>query len=121
MGFIREAGWPIYPIMLFGAGALLAAVRHALVPQRSLVPLIVGLCVATLTMGVLGTALGVQHSVIGLVDADPSLRWLLMVGMKEAMCCLDVSLLFVLVAALAGMTGSYRMATRIEHIAQRNA
>ncbi len=121
MGFIREAGWPIFPIMIFGAGALAAGIRHALVPQRSLVPMVLGLCVATAVMGLLGTALGVQHSIGGITDADPKYRWLVLVGLRESLNCFDGAFAFILPAALAAMTGSYRMATRIEAIAQRNA
>jgi len=121
MSFIREAGWPIFPIMILGACALASALRHALLPQRSLVPLTVGLCAATLVMGVLGTALGVQHSIHGIIDADPGIRWYVLLGLRESLNCLDGALLFILPALLAGLTGSYRMATRIEAIAQRNA
>ena len=118
--FIREAGWPIYPVLALGLSGIAVAVRHALVPQRSLRPLAGGLLAAAVIMGLLGFVVGYQHSVRGIEDGSPDVRWLVLVGSREALNCLVGGLSCALVGALALTVGSYKMARRLEEVARRD-
>lgn len=62
MDFIHEAGWPIFPVMACGLGALTLSLGFAHHPTKSMGALIRNLCAATLLLGVLGTVLGLKHS-----------------------------------------------------------
>ncbi len=113
---LREAGWPIYPVLLLGLSAAAVGIRHALEPQRSLVPLLVGLVAATVIMGGLGTALGVQCSASAIRQIDPTQRWIFVMGLSEALNNLTVALVLALTAALGGAFGSHKLARRLEAI-----
>lgn len=116
MEFIRLAGWPAYPIVALGLVTLLLAIRHAAIPQRSLVPLLVGAGTATVLFGLLGSVLGLQRSIeyIGQLPAEE--RWIWLVGWREALCCVDLALVPTVLAALLAGVGSWRMAKRVEAI-----
>jgi hypothetical protein len=98
LNFVREAGWPIYPVLLLGALSLVQSLRVALGGRRELVADVVGLLVATLAMGALGTFLGLQRACEVVPDIDD--KWLWLIGLKEALYNLDVALVFVVVGAL---------------------
>ena len=109
---IHEAGWPAYPIIVLALSCLFISLRHALIPQRSLVPLIVGTGVAALLFGALGTCLGLQHAASGLLALPADERWIVFVGLKEALNDLDLALFPTLAAALLTGIGSWRLALR---------
>jgi hypothetical protein len=112
--FVNEAGWPIYPIMAFGISGLILSLRHARAPERRLMPLVLGLCVATAIMGVLGTVLGLQHSIRGVSRGVPEERWIIftLLGLREALNCFVGTMILVLPATLAAMLGAYRQRQR---------
>jgi hypothetical protein len=118
---IREAGWPIFPVMIFGFSALAVSLRHALLPQRSLMPLFLSFAAATLVMGALGTALGVQQSARHIGDVPPEQRYIFLIGLKESLNCAAGALLIMLPACLAAGIGSHRMAKRLEAIVSKSA
>ena len=118
--FLREAGWPIYPVLGLGLSGLVLSLRYSLFPQRSLRSLTLGLLAATLVMGVLGMLLGMQHAAEGLPEAPPDMKWIFALGFKEAANCLDGALLCVLPASLALGVGSWKMGKRLEEIATRS-
>lgn len=118
---IREAGWPIYPIMIFGFCALAASMRHALMPQRSLMPLFLSFAAAKLVMGALGTALGVQQSARHIGEVPPEQRYVFLIGLSESLNCAAGALLLILPASLAAGIGSHRMAKRLEAIVAKSA
>ena len=119
--FIRLAGWPIYPILALGLGCFAVSVRHAIVPQRSLVPLGVALGLATFFFGVLGTVLGVQITIEGISHVEPERRWIFLIGLSESLCCLKGALLCLLPATLAAGVGAWKMSRRLEEIATRSS
>src|SRR5689334_2336130 len=108
MDMLREAGWPIYPVLLLGTCSLLTAIRYARDPRRDLMPLVVGLGLATTLMGLLGTVLGLDVTVRGLVDLPPEERWIFLIGLKESLHNLSVALAFTLATALTTTVGSRR-------------
>lgn len=107
---IREAGWPVYFVIAFGAAALVCAVRHAMAPRRGQMPAIVGFAVLTLLWGAFGTAVGLQHSISGIPDADPAERWIVWVGLREALNNFSLALLIDIGVALAATVGARRLA-----------
>src|SRR5689334_19398866 len=108
LNVMREGGWPMFPTMALGLAALVLSLRHALVPQRSLVPLVLGLGGAALMMGLFGTVVGVQTSAEGIRDAPPEMRWIFLIGLKESLHNLGVGALAATVAAGLCGVGSWR-------------
>jgi hypothetical protein len=117
--FLREAGWPIYPILALGLSGLVLSLRYSLFPQRSLRSLTLGLLAATVVMGVLGMVLGLQHSAEAIPGAPPDMKWIFLIGFKEAANCLDGALLCVLPASLAMGVGSWKIGKRLEEMSIR--
>jgi len=118
--FLREAGWPIYPILMVGLSGLLLSLRYSLFPQRSLRSLTLGLLSATVVMGLLGTVLGVQKSAECLPDVAPDMKWIFFLGLREASNCFVGALTILLPASLAVGVGSWRMGKRQEEISTRS-
>jgi hypothetical protein len=109
MDIIREAGWPIYPVLLLGTLAVLTSLGHPREPRREKVPLCIGLIAATVLMGLWGTALGIEPTVRGMRDLPPEQKWMFFEGLRETLNNLDVSLLFAIVATLLSAFGSQRL------------
>jgi hypothetical protein len=114
MEFIREAGWGIYPVFLFGAFALTIALRHALRPAREFVPGIVGSSLVTLLAGVLGTVTGLQHAVEFIGRLPPDRRWIFLIGLREALNNVVAAFTIVVLVSILAAVGSYRLARRVE-------
>lgn len=108
MDFIREAGWPVYPVLALGLTALFLSLRHASAPQKGLLTLIVGFGVAGLLMGLLGTALGIDVTVEGITRIEPERRWIFLIGLKESMRNIELALLLGVPTALLATVGAYR-------------
>jgi hypothetical protein len=106
MDVIREAGWPIFPILAFGLASLVAGWRYARSGRRELVPLVVGLGAATLLLGIIGTALGVQLSASHIGQVPPADRWIFLIGLKESLHNLTVAATFALGDVVLLMTGA---------------
>lgn len=109
--FIREAGWGIWPVMFFGLLGLVVATRHAIAPSRERMPLIIGLALATVLMGVLGAVTGVQVSASGYAVAEMSSR-LFLVGLRESLNNMVGALLFATVHTLIGTYGTHKLVRR---------
>jgi phosphotransferase system glucose/maltose/N-acetylglucosamine-specific IIC component len=106
--FMREAGWPIYPILGFGLAALVMAMSHARRPRESTAQLIRGLGLVTLLIGVLGTILGLQHSIHFIDPLPPDQRWIVFTGLREALNCTVGSLLLLFPTLLLYTAGAVR-------------
>ncbi len=119
MVFIREGGWPMYPILALALGGLALSLRYAFFPQRSLRALTISLIVSTVVMGLLGTVLGIQHSAEAIPDVDREMRWIFIIGLREASNCVVAALALSLPACLAVGIGSWRISKRVEEIAHR--
>lgn len=117
MDFVREGGWPMYPVLACGLAAIVLAARHALWPQRSLRPLVVGLAAAAVAWGLAGTVMGVIHSIGGLDDVGGELKYALFLkGLREALNCAGAGLLAAALVAVPAAVGSWRMARREEAV-----
>jgi len=104
---IQEAGWPIFPILGFGASTVVLSIRYALAPRRGRLSAIVGLSVLTLLLGVLGTSLGLMKAIEGVAN-NPDSRWLVMVGLKEALNNLVIALLLIAASTVLASAGASR-------------
>ena len=112
--YMYEAGWGIYPVLLFGAVALALALAHAVRPRRSRYPLVVGFSAATVLAGFLGTLTGVQNSVLYVSKVVESERWLFLVGLRESLNNMVAAFVIVTVACLLVTVGSFRSEKRQE-------
>src|SRR5579871_6358709 len=110
--FFLEGGWPMYPITVLGAIAVVSSVRHARAPGRDGLAHLIGFGVATVLMGVFGTGLGLQVAARAVFQAPPDMRHLIFAGFAEAMNCADLALLLALVATLIATAGHRRKLTR---------
>lgn len=108
--FIREAGWGIYPVILFGAISLAVALRYALLPKRELLPLVIGFSVATIIAGALGTTTGLQATANYVAQTASTDRWLFVVGLRESLNNMDAALFVATLDALLATIGAYRFA-----------
>jgi hypothetical protein len=106
---IREAGWPVYFVIAFGAAALVSALRHAAAPERGQLGSIIGFGAVTLLWGALGTALGLQHAISGIPDVEPDQRWIVWVGLREALNNFSLALFIDVAVALLATVGARRL------------
>ena len=105
--FVRDAGFGIYPVLLFGIVGLFVALRYAGTPSRDRLPLLIGLAVATVLMGVLGAVVGVQTSAQAMSSEVPMRIFLF--GVRESLNNVVAALLFATLHTLVGTYGTYRL------------
>lgn len=110
LDFIKEAGWGIYPILAFGLTMLGIALWHALAPAARRITLVLGFGAATLLSGVLGTVVGLQHSVLHIRNLPADDRWVFLIGLRESLNCMVAALMLTIFAGLLATYGSYRRA-----------
>lgn len=110
--FITEGGWGMYPVLVFGGVNVVLAVRHARAARAGDVPLLVGVGVATLMLGVLGTITGVQASA-RYIDATPD-KWLFLMGLRESLNVMVAALVSTTAATLLATYGAVKHARRGE-------
>ena len=109
MRYVLEAGWPAYLVIGYGLASLWFALRHALMPQRNLPSLIVGLGAASVLMAVLGTALGIDATIDGTMRVPPDERWIALVGLKESLRNIEISLVLAVPTVLLATVGTFRL------------
>lgn len=106
--FYREAGILAFPITFLGGAALwfsIASARSGRSDQRALA---VGLNVATVILGVLGATLGFQLALSFLKTLSPEKRYIIGIGLREALNDLVLSLALVLASTLILTWRAYR-------------
>jgi hypothetical protein len=96
--FIREAGWGIFPVLGFGLCTLAASLRFARGQSADLLRLSAALSFLTLSAGALGTFTGLQAAA-RYVEAH-EVKWLFVVGLREALNNLVAALVLVMLAWL---------------------
>lgn len=115
----QEGGWGMWPISLFGLLALGLALRHAIAPKPTLLPLILGLGTATLFAGLLGVTMGIITTIHYAVDGAKhhphlDLPRLVLLGTAESLQNVMLALIFAVMIALASGIGSYRARDRFD-------
>ncbi len=106
---IHEAGWGIWPVLVFGSISLGLALHHAIRPRRSLMTLVVGFSVATGLAGCLGSLTGIQNTVKNTTD-----YMVFFVGLRESLHNMVAAFVIITVACLLVTAGSYRLQRRRE-------
>lgn len=112
--FMMEAGWGIYPVLLFGGAALILALTYAARPRRSRYALVVGFSTATVLAGFLGALTGVQNTVLYVSKVVESERWLFLVGLRESLNNMVAAFVIVTFSCLLVTVGSFRGQRREE-------
>jgi hypothetical protein len=108
MNLIAEAGWPVWIVIACGTLTLVQALRYRAGAAAG--GEFAGAVAATLLFGILGTAYGCQLA-FGAIRELPNPaaeHWIAFVGVKEALCNLDVACFFGISAALVGTVGRRR-------------
>jgi len=108
----RDGGWGMYPTLFFGAILLAVAVRYAAVPERRLVPLLVGLGTLTMAVSALGFVSGVIVTCRVVGASTERLRdgtTLAIVGFGESLNNIAFALVFIVLGALAASYGAFRL------------
>ncbi|HEX6839367.1 MAG TPA: hypothetical protein VF334_22475 [Polyangia bacterium] len=110
MNLIHEAGFPVWFVLASGTFALVQAVRWRAGSADGAA--VLGAVAATLLCGVLGTAWGAQLAFSGMRELpDPAQQgWIAWIGVKEALCNLDVACAFGIAASLVATVGRRRSA-----------
>jgi hypothetical protein len=106
--YLHEAGWPIYPVLLFGFTSLLFAIRYARAPQSEVLALVASLGLASLAMGAFGTVVGLQHAIEYIRELPAERRWIVIVGLREALCNMAPALAFVVIDLVCVTSGLLR-------------
>ena len=105
---IHEAGWPVFPILGVGLSALVLALGYVRRPLESTAGLIRNLSVVTLLLGVLGTAVGLQHSILYIDGLPVDQRWIVWTGLRETLNNLNFALVLMVPTWLLYAAGSFR-------------
>jgi len=110
----REGGWGMFPTLAFGILLLGVAVKYAVAPERRFVPLLFGLGILTLASGALGFVTGLITTCTaiggGRFNDLPDLR-ISIVGFGESLNDFAFALIFLVLAAMAGSFGAWRLAS----------
>ena len=97
-----------YLIVPIGALSLLLAVLYLRNRRRDTFALTVGVSITNLLLGVLAFVSGAHRALGPVGRLDASDRWLVTMGISEALSCLIISLVFAVVASALLTVGAYR-------------
>jgi hypothetical protein len=106
--FIVDGGIGIYPVIVFGLMAIALAARYAAAPKKGDLALLVGVGVATLLLGSLGTVIGIQASARYITEAPD--KWLFLVGLKESLNVMVTALVATTFEVLIATYGALKLA-----------
>ena len=110
MEAFRNGGWPMYPVLLSGTLLVAAAARYALRPLGEQQRLLRGLSLCTLLWGVLGTTLGLIHTLMGVAPLLPDKAYLVLIGLGESLNNLAFALILIVLATMIRVWGDLRAA-----------
>ena len=88
------------------AAACLGLAAGAMLVLASLVR---NLSVLTLLMGMLGTVLGLQHTVRHVEQVEPGMRWIFVVGLRETLNNFDAAMLILIPTMLCYTAAMFRL------------
>jgi hypothetical protein len=106
----QEGGWGMWPTLVLGTLALALALRHALFPKSSLMPLIIGVGTASLFSGFLGVTMGFISTLryVAKVPANEQIP-IVFVGVSESLFNVILAFVLAVLIALATGVGSWRV------------
>lgn len=119
MGLVQcfvAGGWPMYPIVILGLGLVFASVLLVKKATPQVARLVSELRYTTLVIGVLGTTLGMIHSLMSLpsLPADQPFVNYALLGLGESLNCLSAALTMIGFSALVTTAGALRTAPEPE-------
>jgi hypothetical protein len=100
LDFIREAGWGIFPVLIFGSLSLGVSVQYVRTRRRDVLALLCALSVLTLLAGALGTVTGLQTSARYIGNVAFEEKWIFLVGLRESLNNATAALIIVAVDAM---------------------
>jgi hypothetical protein len=98
--FIREAGWGIFPVLIFGTLSLGVAIQYVRTRRTNVLALLCALSVLTLLAGALGTVTGLQTSARYIGDVALNEKWIFLVGLRESLNNATAALVIVAIDAM---------------------
>jgi hypothetical protein len=98
--FIREAGWGIFPVLIFGTLSLGVSIQYVRTRRTSVLSLLCALSVLTLLAGALGTVTGLSVSARYIVDVAVDEKWIFLVGLRESLNNATAALSIVAIDAM---------------------
>ena len=108
MDILKEAGWPVWFVLILGSWSMVQAVRWRL--GMASAGELVGAVAATIFCGILATAWGAQLSFGGLRQLPDPVQegWIAWIGVKESLYNLDLAAGFGIAASLVATVGRRR-------------
>jgi hypothetical protein len=110
----QDGGYGMWPTLLFGIIFLAAAAAYARAPRQKLVPLLVALGTLTFSAGLLGFVTGMITTARALVrepDLPPIVAFF---GAGEALNCVGLALITIVLAVMAISYGAWKIAREPE-------
>lgn len=105
----HAGGWPMFPILLFGALLIAASARYGRSPEARHLQLVRELRLVTLGSGVLGSILGVVHSLASLHMVPGEARSTVFAkGVSESINDVSSAILWVILAGIVTAVGAFR-------------
>jgi hypothetical protein len=106
----RAGGWPMYPILVLGVALFVASARYAKQPSAGRLRFTKDLRYSTLIIGILGTTLGLIHTLMGLSALPPDANYVnyALLGTGESLNCIGFALHWLGWSALITMVGGVR-------------
>lgn len=108
MEMLHEGGFAIWMVLATGAVTTVLGARFAVRARREDLSLVVACIAATLLVGCLGTAVGVQVSAAHVGEVADDRGWIFLLGAREALHNIVLALGFALVSTLALALGLAR-------------
>jgi mannose/fructose/N-acetylgalactosamine-specific phosphotransferase system component IID len=106
LDFIRSAGFPIYPVLVFGLGALALAAMELKEGLGHRVRPAAWLMGVTMLSGLLGTVTGMQMSANHIGEINE--KWIFLLGLSESLNNLVAATVMVIVSMLLLFGASVR-------------
>lgn len=104
-----QGGWPMYPILVCGVILTVFSVRLANRPSQELSVLVRHLRTLTLSLGFLGSVLGLIHCLGGLREVPPEMRHLVIaIGISELINCTSQALIWLIISTTIAAAGAFR-------------
>jgi hypothetical protein len=114
-------GWGMWPTLICGVLLIGAAVWYAVQPARRLGPLLVSLGLMTFISGLLGLSMGVIKSLLPMGQLAPDARFIPLIGIAESMYNIVWAFCLIMIAAVIGAVGAWRLARQLPELAPGEA
>jgi hypothetical protein len=109
----KDGGYGMIPTLAFGIVFLAVAARYAVRPEKRVVPLMVALGTLTISAGLLGFVSGVIVTAGALSRAPEIPSKVAFFGVGEALNCVALAMIAIVLAAIAASVGAWRHARAV--------